>query len=110
MGNLKPEQTLQVLPNLTTDLWKGECSILAFSLCSTFYVMAESWLLTSRNSYDVKHQSFYTEGYLSEYFNFEWQNLDTMVQLESIQARNTPVAKQYLEVYCFFLTWKFCNV
>ena len=58
-----------------------------------------SWLLASRNSYNVKHELFYTEDYLPEYSNFECQNLDTIVQLECTQTRNIAIANDILS--CF---------
>ena len=62
-----------------------------------FLCNAWSWLLV--NSYNVKHELFYTEDYLPEYSNFECQNLDTIVQLECTQTRNIAIANDILS--CF---------
>lgn len=75
------------------NIWKGEHFVLSYSLFSAPYAMPVDWLLISRNSYNVKHESFYADDYLPEYTNIECQILDTIIQLGSTQAKIIPKTK-----------------
>ena len=61
----------------------------------------------------MEHELFYTDDYLPEYSNFEWQNLDTIVQLECTQTRNIAIANDILScfsnleiLWCLKISWE----